>query len=368
MGLSLYVHIPFCLRKCFYCAFASFAGKGYLVGPYLEALKKEAAAYRGERLDTVYVGGGTPTFLTSSQLRALFVVIKALFVIERDAEITIEANPATFDAEKASVLFDLGVNRVSLGIQSLDDPLLKYLGRPHTRAQAMDAFDILRKVGFANVNLDLMYSLPGESEEGVKQDVADFIVLGSEHLSLYTLSVDEGSEFHRRNIQAPSSENQAGHFRLAGRLLRERGLRHYEVSNFAKKGFECRHNLNYWRGGSYIGLGVAAHSHLEGRRFWNGSDITTYLKMVQYDGRPSVGEENLGGEKRLMEILLIGLRLTDGVSISDVEERAGVCLSGERRRMIEGLAREGLLSYDGAHLKATEAGMVVLDELCSRLI
>jgi oxygen-independent coproporphyrinogen-3 oxidase len=368
MNPSLYIHIPFCQSKCFYCSFSSFEKKDDLIGPYLDALDKEASGYKGQSVGTVYIGGGTPTYLSPLNIRTLFEIIRSNFVIEDGAEITMEANPATFDAQKAKAIFDLGVNRMSLGVQSLNDKYLEFLGRPHTRVQAISSFETLRDAGFKNINLDLIYSLPGQTRKEIEEDVFGLASFGSEHISLYTLSICEGSHFYLRNIEPPTNVKQGDEYLFVSQSLGRQGFFHYEVSNFAKQGYPCRHNLNYWRGGNYIGLGVAAHSHLNGHRYWNGATIETYLDIMKEKPRATEGQEKLTQEERFMETLLIGLRLAEGVDVSDLEQRFEVILPKEKKAVIYDLIEHGLLSQDKLRLKATLSGMVVLDEICSRLI
>jgi oxygen-independent coproporphyrinogen-3 oxidase len=368
LSLSLYIHIPFCKSKCFYCSFVSFEKKDSLITPYLEALKKEAKLYQGSLFETIYIGGGTPTVLSSDELKSLFSVIHSNFNLVAGAEVTLEANPATFDFQKAKVLRDLGANRASLGVQSLNDKNLKGLGRPHTARDAVLAFDILRRAGFNNINCDLIYSLPGQGEKEIKADVDQLVSWGSEHVSLYSLSIAAGSALHARNIEPLSAEHQTAQYQFVAGFLKNKGFLHYEVSNFAKPGHLCRHNLNYWRGGDYIGLGAGAHAHLNGSRSWNAASIESYITMIQETGSAKKGEERLLPAERFMETFLIALRLTEGVDIQELEFKFSVKLAQEKREVLDGLIRHGLLIEEGRRLKATLSGMMVLDEICSRLI
>ncbi len=368
MALSLYVHIPFCRSKCFYCSFSSFEKKDSLIIPYLAALEKEARLYEGQILDTVYIGGGTPTYLSLEDIKSLFDFIRSRFSINKEAEITIEANPATFDQKKAAGIYNLGVNRVSLGAQSLNDNYLKFLGRPHIAEDVIASFHVLRQAGFKNINLDLIYSLPGQTRKEVGEDVSAIVSLNSEHISLYTLSVSEGSDFHTRNIEVPDRQQQGDDYLFVSEFLKHRGLIHYEVSNFSKPGYFCRHNINYWKGGNYIGLGVSAHSHIDGQRYWNAETIEEYLAGIKESGSAVAGREQLTQEKRFLETFLIGLRLSEGVDIFDLEQRFEVVLPKEKKDSISGLIEHGLLAQEGNRIKATLSGMVVLDEICSRLI
>jgi len=369
---SLYIHIPFCSSKCFYCSFASFENRDELIAPYLEALKKEAALYRGQKISTVYIGGGTPTYLDVACLKALFSLINIYFVFGSDSEVTIEANPTAFDPKKIKVLGDGGVNRVSLGVQSFSDKNLNWLGRSHSRVCAISTFNALRKAGFKNLNLDLIYSLPGQSEKDIKKDVSELISLDSEHVSLYALTVSGGSKLAERKVEPPMPDSQARHYLQVTELLKKAGFLHYEVSNFAKQGFECRHNMNYWRGGDYIGLGASAHSHLSGRRFWNVKDPETYVRALKagsgIQASAQAGEEKLNKDERFMEAFLIGLRLTEGVDILELGSRFNAALTLDKKEQINDFVREGLLSRDQNRIRATMSGMVILDEICSRLI
>lgn len=368
MDLSLYIHIPFCKSKCFYCSFPSFERKDELIDSYLEVLKKEAANHRGVAVNTVYIGGGTPTYLSMTQLEHLFDTLHENFVIAKNAEVTIEANPATFDFDKALGLFQMGVNRVSLGVQSLNDNFLKYLGRPHSHFEALSAFGALRQVAFKNISCDLIYSLPGQTDKEIEEDVLGLVALGGEHISLYALTISEGSEFYKRRVESHLQESQSQHFFLVKTLLEKNGFHHYEVSNFAKPGYECKHNLNYWRGGNYIGLGSSSHSHIDGHRFWNVEGVEEYISMLRRGISAKVGEERLRGVKRLMESFLIGLRLTEGVDVKGLEARYGIGFPAEKQEEIADLIRHGLLTEEAGRIRATPAGMVVLDEMCGRLI
>jgi len=365
---GLYIHIPFCKSKCFYCSFSSYEKKDELTGPYLEALGSEALHYIGSTFDTVYIGGGTPSYLSIPELKILFEAIRSGPTFKKDPEVTIEANPATFDADSARALFDLGVNRVSLGCQSLNDKYLKFLGRPHNRKQAISAFELLKKSGFKNISLDLIYSLPDQNLQEIKDDVLGLLSLGSQHISLYTLSISEGSEFYRRQMGSVPPEKQSEDYMFVRHLILDAGFEHYEVSNFAKKGFECRHNVNYWQGGDYIGLGSAAHSHMGGRRFWNISEPEAYILALNTKGSAKAGEEKLSGQERFMEAFLIGLRLTEGVDIMELGSRFNTKLTCEKEEQVSGFVRDGLLVKDRDRIKVSMSGMVVLDEICSRLI
>jgi oxygen-independent coproporphyrinogen-3 oxidase len=368
MAIGLYVHIPFCKSKCFYCSFASYEDKSHLIESYFEALHREAFGYKGALVDTVYIGGGTPSFLSNEQIQALFLLIYQNFIIPKGVEMTFEANPATFDSSKLEVLRQNGVTRFSLGVQSLNDVSLEYLGRPHSSMEAYAAFDLARRAGFENINVDLIYSLPGQTDDDIRDDVNRLASMGSEHVSLYGLTVSEGCELFARRDAMPVEERQAQQYLLVESLLEKKKLAHYEISNFAKKGLECRHNLNYWRSGDYLGLGSGAHSHFQGHRFWNLREPEKYIRRVLDTGTGQEGEEWLEIETQLIEAFLIGLRITDGVSISELESRFDSELSAEKKRLVEEFVENGLLVHKDGRLRTTSEGRLVLDELCARLV
>lgn len=364
MAPSLYVHVPFCRSKCGYCAFVSFGDRGGEVEAYLAALEREAGLYHAEAVTTVYVGGGTPSCLSAMQMEKLFEVLRRHFIWASDAEVTLEMNPATFDAEKARVLRRIGVNRASLGLQSFHHGNLVWLGRAHTADDGREAFAVLREAGFRNISVDVVYSLPDQTLENIISDVEEAMALGPEHLSCYILSIEEGSRFRAEEVRGNDSDTQMRDFAAVWERLSRSAWKPYEISNAAKPGFACQHNLNYWRAGDYIGLGLSAHSHQGGHRYWNTSDLQDYLMAAAEDPhRIKAGEEFLAPAKRLAETLLIGLRLTEGVDIGALESRFNAVLSREQKERIDQFVRDGFLAQEDAFLKATAQGRPVLDEI-----
>jgi len=368
VGRSLYIHIPFCRSKCLYCAFDSWAGRERLIDTYLVSLSREAASYQGISFQTVYIGGGTPTHLSVDQLRQLFEALRGSAVIVRGAEITVEANPASCDSLKAEFLKSQGVNRISLGVQSLNDDNLIWLGRPHSAEDARVSFRVLRDAGFENINVDLIYGLPSQKKAEALQDAEELLGLGSEHVSLYTLGIESGSVFYHQKIKPMPPEDQAELYEALADALIAKGMVHYEVSNFARPGYECRHNLSYWQGSSYVGLGAAAHAHQDGVRSRNVSEIERYISMMDATGSARVSQEKLEPLERLMESILIGLRMTEGVDVLEREKAMGCPLPEEKKALIKDLIASGLLAESGTRLKATRKGLLVLDEISSRLI
>ncbi len=306
--------------------------------------------------------------MNNEQLEGMMCSIKENFKIAPDAEWTIEANPESLDLVKALSLKSSGITRLSLGIQSLNDRYLQYLGRNHDCRQALRAFHAGREAGFDNVNLDLMFSFPRQTVEEIERDVRAVMQMGSEHISLYMLHLEENSRFFVQGIVLADDDVQAGQYQLTTALLEQEGFAQYEISNFAKAGKESRHNLNYWQGGEYIGLGVGAHSYSNGRFSWNVSHFHTYLARIGTEGLALDGWEQLDIDEQLKQALLIGLRMNQGVVIKNLERRLGCVLKEEEKRKIDAFVQEGFLDFEEGRLKTTARGRLVLDEICARMI
>lgn len=363
---SLYIHIPFCQRKCLYCSFAVVIAQEHKADSYIDCLEKEAGLYQQTSVRTIHVGGGTPSFLTASQLERLIGGIHRKFRVADDAEFAVECNPEGLTPEKLSVLRRGGVNRVSLGVQSFDDARLRYLGRCHDGRTAVEAYDLLRRAGFPNINVDLMFSLPGGSGRELSADLEIVRNLAPEHVSLYALTIEPPSRFFVRNVKLPDEEIQVRQYREVTGTLSGYGYRQYEVSNFSRPGHESRHNLNYWEGGDYIGLGMSAHSHRDGERYWNTEKLRLYIDMISQKGEAVAGRERLTGQKRLKEGLLFGLRMNKGVELPELEKRFGCRF--EDREKLDAFIHQGYLEYSGGRIRATDRGRLVLDGLSAALI
>jgi oxygen-independent coproporphyrinogen-3 oxidase len=298
----------------------------------------------------------------------MFSFLKNNFDIARDAEVTIEANPESLSEEKAAALLGSGVNRLSIGVQSWNEKYLRYLGRKHMPETAEHAIKVARKQGFANVNIDIMFGFPGQTVDELKCDIDATIERRVEHISVYQLTIEPNSRFNVEKVVLDGDDHSA---LLYGTLIDElskSGLCQYEVSNFAREGKRSLHNLNYWEGGNYIGLGVGAHSHVDGQRYWNEPRLLKYLELSRSGKSVTVGEEHLSPEQRLTEALLFGLRKTAGVKVGELEMRYGRRLDKDSMDKITSLMDIGLLSYEGECLKATRKGLFLLDEIAARLI
>jgi len=317
---GLYVHIPFCRRKCNYCDFASLAGRDELIPPYLQALKAEAR--RSKKFiahpDTLYIGGGTPSLLERRELEKLFSILDAAFGPLKDLkEATFEANPESLSDEKIALLKTAGIGRVSLGLQASQDGLLNRLGRLASFEDFFKVFGQLRETGFDNINIDLMTGLPGQSPDDFRETLERALDLKPEHLSFYALEVHEGTAFAAQGVrEAP--EEAAAMFENALPMIEAAGLRHYEISNFARAGRESLHNLNYWDQGDYLGLGSAAASHSCGLRRSNTKDPELYIRTAADPEGPALEySETLTLEQRRAERIMLGLRRTDGIELPD---------------------------------------------------
>lgn len=335
---------------------------------YVSALLAEADSHQGQKIETIYFGGGTPSMLTSALWTRVISALKQRFLFSADCEITVEANPENLDLEKAQQLFDLGVNRVSLGIQTFHDEYLRYLGRAHDSFKALSAFNDLRRAGFRNINIDLMYSFPRQTVEEIAQDVQTVLGLGSEHVSLYTLTVEPNSKFYTQQIKEQDSQAQGDQYALVMTLLQEAGMFQYEVSNFSRVGFESQHNLNCWMNGNYIGLGMSAHSHCDGRRSWNVSRLGEYLKRIESGESPQEGFEILATDARLREALVFGLRMNRGVDLVVLENNFSCRFPSEIYQKIQTLTEQGFIIKQNNRLQVSDRGRLLLDDIAVRLI
>lgn len=373
---SLYVHIPYCRSKCRYCGFNSIPlPDSKDLESYTRALVAEIRNAGAENIDsfsdTVYFGGGTPSILSLPQLGEVLAALRDAATLPAGAELTIEANPETLDAGKFDGLRGLGFNRLSLGVQSFDDGLLALMGRPHDAARAAEAFSLARAAGFANIGLDLIFALPGQTLEGWRRDLDRAIGLGPEHLSLYALTYEPNSEFGIRDskgtIRRVSEDLETDMYLTAIETLAAAGYQHYEVSNFAKPGSRSRHNLNYWHCGDYLGFGAGAHSHASGRRWANDPDPAGYVRKIGAGQSPVAFEEALTPDQRRFEAVFLGLRMTEGIDVAEFTARWGgppwARSPGEWGR----LEREGLVVRECGRARLSQRGLLLSDGILARL-
>lgn len=371
---GLYIHIPFCVRKCRYCDFYSVEGACAAErSAFLDALEVELGRLPpGFAPETVFIGGGTPTAFEPAELSRFLTLLNERVRLGDVTEWTCEANPGTLTREKVAILRDAGVNRVSLGVQSFEPQNLAFLGRIHTATEAVEAFQLLRDGGFDNLSLDLIHAIPGSSRERLQCDLDRVVGLGPEHVACYGLIFEEGTPLANRRdrgeIAEVDDDEQLAQYNLVRDALARAGYRHYEISNFAKPGRECRHNLLYWTGGEYVGCGPAAHSHGEGMRYANVRDLGEYGCAMR-EGRSSrESEERLGPEEKARETLVMNLRLIDGVDRESFRRATGFDYRDLRGREIDWLCEIGLLDESGDRLRLTEKGLFVSDSVFAELV
>lgn len=372
---AAYIHIPFCLSKCHYCDFSSFVGMEPLFEDYVSALSAEIArshAAASPPLGSVYFGGGTPTILSAGQLERVLEAVRGTLGISTDAEVTVEANPGTVDAPKLVQLNSAGPNRISIGIQSLDDKLLARIGRIHTASDAVEVCKAARAAGFENLGIDLMFALPGQTLDHWAQTLARAIDLGAEHISLYELSVEEGTGFARQcasgSLELPDENTQVDMYELAMRTLIQSGYEHYEVSNFALPGRRSRHNQVYWHNEPYYGFGAGATSYLRGVRARRLADPRHYVDAISRGSDAIESWERLLGRDLAAETMILGLRMLEGVDISRVEAQTGVDVGQEFAAQIRDLASRGLVEARGGRLKVTHKGLLLLNDVSAELL
>lgn len=373
---GIYIHIPFCRQKCFYCDFPSFAGKERMIGPYLEALEQEMGQVRQRLWDrgeavfgsdgklapgTIYIGGGTPTVLETVALPDVFYLLQKHIDVEHAGEITIEANPGTVDGEKLRLLHGFGINRLSLGVQSFDDGCLKAIGRIHSGQEAAEAVAEAQDAGFANISVDLMYGLPGQDMNMLRESVETALSLGVQHISIYGLQLEEGTVFDKLHQQGklvlPSDELTEEMYDYITAFLPEQGYYRYEISNFALPGYESRHNLSYWQDVPYLGFGSGAHSYWGDCRYQKPARIEVYMEEV-FQGRAMCHvEEKVTEKAHIEEFCFLALRTAAGISVRRFAAVFGRDVHEVYGEAIGRLVEKGLLLEDRERLCLSPLGM-----------
>lgn len=369
MSIGLYVHVPFCIRKCSYCDFVSIPLEDGLVSRYIRALHREmemrAAGLSPEdrAVDTIYIGGGTPTCLSGEDLAGILEGIFSRFIVDGGAEITVEANPGTVDGDKLASLKSAGANRLSLGFQACQPGLLNTLGRIHSYPEAVASFREARRAGFGNINVDLIFGIPGQTPGQWRQCLEAAVFLGPDHVSAYGLQLEEGTPLYRMvrdgTLDPCPEDLEAEMYLDLIETLTGHGYVHYEVSNFALPGRFCRHNLRYWQNRAYLGLGPAAHSCLGGRRSANDPSLNGYLAKLEAGLAPSCREEDTGPETEMSETVFLGLRLTEGLDVEGFRERFGKSIDDVYPGRIDRLAGLGLVERAGSRLRLTRRGLML---------
>ncbi len=400
-GISLYLHVPFCQTKCPYCDFNTYQGIESLMAPYLDALATDLELWgrtlNHPTINTIFFGGGTPSYLPAGAIGRLLAAVGANFPVASDAEITIEANPGDITSPLGESLLRAGVNRISFGVQSLDDRLLQLLGRRHDARQAHEAYQAARAAGLDNISLDLMYGLPQQSAEQWNDTVARLVSWQPEHVSLYCLTLEEGTPLHRwvaqGRLSEPDPDLAADMYHHAEDILAQAGYRHYEISNWTLPGRESRHNMAYWLNLPYLGVGPGAHSRLGCHRFWTVNSPRDYIHRVNQwaavDPNPAIavtwgradgeaaspetvptieGSEFIGPELAAAETMFLGLRLLDGMDLPAASRRAGANLLEKYREQVDDLVALGLLERQDDTLRLTPTAYLIANQVFTRFL
>lgn len=349
-ALGIYLHIPFCLQKCLYCDFNSYSGMFGMRNEYTAALCREIEAFEdGFRADTVYFGGGTPSLMPLSDMELIMKALSKKFVIDAGAEITMECNPGTVTEESLRAFRQLGINRLSIGMQSSNDAELKKLGRIHSMNDTLRCVRDARKAGFSNISLDLMYGLPGQSAAAWERTLTEAIRLEPWHLSCYALKIEEGTPFAAMQISVPPDDTVRNMYDAAVNRLENAGYMRYEISNFAADGYESRHNLKYWKCDDFIGFGAGAYSCVRGRRFANEREISRYIKESALKERFSYCEK-LSRNEMMSEFMFLGLRTKKGADLSEFEKRFGISAEEVFKAPLKKYTGMGLVCRDDTHV------------------
>ena len=370
--ISLYIHIPFCKQRCFYCDFPTFAGKERFREEYIEALVKEIEEKCSNYLiKTIFIGGGTPSYLEERELKKLLITVSKLNLSE-NLEYSIECNPGTINEEKLKIMKNYGVNRISFGLQSCDDELLKKIGRIHTFEEFLDNYHLERKIGFNNINIDLMYGLPNLSIENWKNTLEKICDLKPEHISAYSLIIEEGTAFYslyeKDKLKLPNEEEERIMDKLTKEILNFNGYHQYEISNFALEGKECEHNKVYWSLDEYIGVGSSSSSYINGYRIVNITSINDYIKKINNNESVIAEKYKNSIEDEMEEFIFMGLRMVSGISLLKFKRRFGVDIYSIYNKVIEKNIKDGLLVVEENKMFLTAKGMELSNSVMSDFI
>jgi oxygen-independent coproporphyrinogen-3 oxidase len=372
--IALYIHFPFCRRRCGYCSFVSYQGRESDIPEYVKALKKELILRAtDQRVCSIYFGGGTPSLLSPRQIHEILSDVHSHFTVNEASEVTLEANPGTVDEIYLTAVRKAGINRLSLGVQSLDDGELALLGRIHTATEAREAVRLARNAEFTNLSLDLIYGLPNQTLASWCKTLDEAISMNSEHISLYPLTLEDNAPMRlaiqRGEMPPLDPDLTADQYELAQDTLEEHGYLHYEISNWAKQGYECKHNMVYWQNLPYLGVGVAAHSYIDGHRLANTTDLDSYLNAFSRNSPPAWElDEEIVPELQLSETVILGLRLSEGIGLEDINRRFGIDLLRHYEQQVGETASLGLLECAGGRIWLTRRGRLLGNEVFWRFL
>ncbi len=364
--LELYVHIPFCVRKCQYCDFLSGPSDEETKDRYIEALLKEIrAAEHTENYEivSVFIGGGTPSALKAEAIASIMRTLQEQFFFCEDAEVTIEANPGTVDLEKLTIYRNVGINRLSLGLQSTDAEELKLLGRIHSYEEFLKSYEWAREAGFSNINIDLMFAIPGQTGEAWRQHLYQVAELNPEHISAYSLIIEEGTPFAEQNLDLPDEDTEYQMYEDTAEILERYGYRQYEISNYAKQGYMCRHNAGYWQRREYLGFGLGASSLYGGMRFSNTHQMQEYLKESRNPDQIRKDVTVLSRNEQIEEFMFLGLRMTEGISEKKFEENFDVRLMDVYGDILQKYEETGFMEHIETKWRLTRKGIHVSNHI-----
>ena len=361
--VGIYIHIPFCLKKCGYCSFYSLSPESGQKQKYVKRISEELIKWGGQTarpIDTLYIGGGTPSLLSPEELSSVISAVKKNFKLLPDAEITVEINPGDELKDFLLSAKESGVNRISVGVQSANEDELKMLGRRHTFRQAVNTVKLARDIGFKNISADIMIGLPNSNKSTLQKSLDGILSLGTEHISAYILKLEDDCALYRSGISLPDDDRASDQYLMMCDAFQMAGFEHYEISNFAKPGFQSRHNNRYWLLSDYIGVGPAAHSFLEGKRYYYPADILAFLEGCDpvFDGE--------GGDKE--EFIMLALRLSRGLIFKEYEDRFGEKINTDILRKAKLFLKQGLCHLDDKHISLTDKGMLVSNSIIGEFI
>lgn len=372
---SVYIHIPFCQQICHYCDFTKFFYNEKLATEYIEALSNEINTnVNGTKniVDTIYIGGGTPTALNMDQLRSLMKIINEKFDVEGCQEYTIEANPGEFEEEKIELIKEYGVNRISLGVQVFDDKMLEELGRLHKVEDVYKTINQLQQHGFSNISIDLIYGLPNQTVEQFEKSLNEAVSFDLPHYSTYSLQIEPKTVFYQRHkkgkLHRPPQEAEVQMFKVLKKTMLANGVNQYEISNFAKTGFESQHNLTYWNNDYYYGFGAGAHGYLPGKRTGNIKPLPAYVKEAMNSGRPILSTDDIGMKEMVEEEMFLGLRKMDGINKSQFKDKFGFSYETLYKEPVSLLIQKGWLFEDEQNLRLTEQGVLFGNEVFEKFL
>ncbi len=369
--IGLYLHIPFCIQKCKYCDFISDRQSNETIDLYVEALKKEINMHSHRlsdyRVETIFIGGGTPSILDIEKIDEIVKELFKNFNIAKNVEFTIESNPGTLTKDKLNKYNDIGINRLSMGLQSFNNDILKEIGRIHTKEDFIHNYSAARDAGFKNINIDLIYGLPSQHLREWEDTLKEVMKLNPEHISAYSLKIEEGTAFKRlldeNKLNLPDDEEDRKMYDLAIKSLEEHGIVQYEISNFSKQEYECKHNLIYWNNKEYLGLGVSAHSYMESCRYANTENINEYIRLINENNLAVINEEHKEKKDEIVETIFLGLRLNRGLDLDMFENRFNISIYDMYGEKIKRLARLGLLHEEKNRIRLTRYGMDVSNQV-----